>query len=128
MSTIIICLFISVLLCYLSRLPVAIAMNKARGGYNNQYPREQQSSLDGFGARAVAAHQNSFEALLVFSTAAITAIASNHITPMVEYLSITYVVLRVIYHALYLLDQAALRSLVWSIGLICCLTILGSCI
>ncbi|MGQ3892422.1 MAPEG family protein [Legionella sp. CNM-4043-24] len=128
MSTLIICLFIATLLPYLARVPVALAMNKAPGGYNNDCPREQQASLKGFGARAIAAHQNSFEALLVFSTAALTAIASNHVTPMVQYLAIVFIISRLVYHALYLMNMASLRSLVWFIGLVCSLTILGSCI
>jgi len=128
MSTLIICLFIACLLPYLSKLPVAWAMSRATGGYNNNYPREQQASLQGFGARAAAAHQNSFESLLIFSTAAITALATNHVTDMVQYLAIGYIVSRVVYHALYLMDLAALRSTIWLVGLICSLTILGSCI
>jgi uncharacterized MAPEG superfamily protein len=127
MHTLIICLFIATLLPYLSKIPVAFCMAKA-GGYNNNYPREQQASLQGFGARATAAHQNSFESLIVFSTAAITAIATNHVTTLVDNLAITYLVSRVIYHLLYLMNLASLRSLIWGVGLVCSLTILGSCI
>ncbi len=45
--------------------PVAFAMNKL-DGYDNKHPREQQSKLTGFGARALAAHQNCFESLPAF--------------------------------------------------------------
>ncbi len=127
MTTLIICLMIAILLPYLSKVPVAIAMNKL-GGYNNHYPREQQAKLQGFGARASAAHQNSFEALIVFATAVLTAIATNHVTSTIQTLAIIYIVLRLVYHALYLMNLASLRSTVWFIGLGLCLAILWLCI
>lgn len=57
------CVFISALLIFVARMPVAKAM-KEQGGYNNHLPRQQQAQLTGFGARALAAHQNSFEAFI----------------------------------------------------------------
>jgi len=126
-STLIICLFIAALLPYLTKLPVAYAMHKA-GGYDNNNPREQQASLVGFGARAVAAHQNSFESLLIFSIGVLTAISTQTISPLTENLAILYVVSRFIYHAFYLMNLATLRSLIWAIGLVCSLTILGTCL
>ncbi|MFA6303714.1 MAG: MAPEG family protein [Legionella sp.] len=128
MTTLIICLFIAILFPYLIKLPLGYAMAHAKGGYNNNYPREQQAALEGFGARALAAHQNSFEALIVFSTAVLTAIATNHVTHNVEYLAVAFIVLRVIYTALYLMNLASLRSSVWFLGLLACLTIMWSCI
>ena len=127
MNTLIICLFIAVLLPYLSRIPVGYAMQKAHG-YNNAYPREQQANLKGFGARAIAAHQNSFEALLVFATAALAAMTTNHISVTTEYLAMIFIASRIVYHLMYLLNLATLRSLVWLAGFLSCLTILGSCI
>lgn len=126
MNTLIICLFIAVLLPYAIRGVVADAMKKA-GGYDNHNPRMQQARLNGIGARAVAAHQNGFESLLVFSTAAITAIATNHVGITVQVLAIVYIVSRVIYNLLYLKDLASLRSLTWFIGFLCCLAILIAC-
>lgn len=127
MTTLIICLMIAILLSYLSKMPAAFAMSKL-GGYNNHYPREQQAQLKGFGARAVAAHQNSFEALTVFATAVLTAIATNHVTSTIEMLAMIFIALRVVYHILYLLDLAALRSTVWFISLVLCFSILWQCI
>lgn len=123
MSTLVLCLLIAVILPYIAKIPVAIAMQKA-GGYNNHYPREQQGKLLGFGARAAAAHKNSFEALAVFSTAVLAAIATQHVTTTVEYLAITYITTRVFYLAFYLLNWASLRSLIWCIGYGCCVAIL----
>lgn len=127
MSTLIICLLIAVLLPYLAKIPVGFAMQKA-GGYDNNYPREQQARLTGFGARAAAAHQNCFESLAVFSTAALTALVTNNLSSTVQILAIVYIVSRVLYNLFYLFDMAALRSTVWFVSLICCVSILWLCI
>jgi len=126
MSTLLVCLLIMLLLPYLAKAPLGYAMNK-EGGYDNNHPRAQQAKLKGFGARALAAHKNSFEALTVFSAVILAAIATQHIGFLVQVLAIVYVVSRVVYHVLYLMDLASLRSLMWFIGYICCLVILIQC-
>lgn len=126
MTTLIICLFIAVLLPYLLKIVVGYFMKK-EGRYDNHHPREQQARLVGMGARAVAAHQNGFESLLVFATAALAALATNQVTERVQILAIIYIVSRVVYNVLYLMNWASLRSLVWFIGLLCSLIILLSC-
>jgi uncharacterized MAPEG superfamily protein len=127
MTTLVICLFIAVLFSFLSKLPVGYAMKKT-GHYDNNHPRDQQAKLQGFGARAVAAHQNSFESLIIFSTAVLTALVTQHTSFTIQILALVYIVSRVIYHVLYLLNWASLRSLVWFVGFISCLSILWTCI
>jgi uncharacterized MAPEG superfamily protein len=126
MNTLIICLFVAVLLPYLLKMVVGYFMQK-ESVYDNHHPRTQQARLVGMGARAVAAHQNGFESLLVFATAALTALATNHVGVMVQVLAIVYIVSRIIYNIFYLQDLASLRSLTWFVGFICCLAILLSC-
>lgn len=128
MSTLIICLLIAVLLPYLAKIPAGYAMSKEGRGYDNHHPRAQQARLQGFGGRAVAAHQNAFESLTVFSTAALTALATEHLTMTVQYLAITHIVCRVIYHVFYLLDLATLRSSIWFVSLGSCIAMLVLCI
>ena len=60
MQTILICLLIAMLLPYIAKVPVAMAMTKL-GRYDNNHPRAQQAQLTGVGARVVAGHQNVFE-------------------------------------------------------------------
>ncbi len=127
MNIVLICLFFAALLPYLAKIPVAVAMHQL-DGYDNNHPREQQSQLSGFGQRALAGHLNSFESLLIFSIAILTAIATHSVTKTTEYLAITHVVARIAYHILYLVDLASLRSLIWFIGLICSFVILGQCV
>lgn len=111
------------MLPYLAKIPVAIAMKKM-GHYDNHYPRLQASQLKGFGARAQAAHENSFESLIIFATAILTAITTQTTGDKIQYLAITYIISRVIYHIVYLLDLDGVRSLIWTVGLICSLWIM----
>ena len=119
------CMFISALLIFVARMPVAKAM-KEQGGYNNNEPRRQQSQLTGFGARAVAAHQNSFEAFMLFAVGVLMAHTTQTQGFLIDWLAIIFVVARVVYLLCYWADLAWQRSLVWLIGLVCSLLLMLS--
>jgi len=110
MTTLIWCLFIAGLLPLVAKAPVVFAMNKL-GGYDNNHPREQQSKLTGFGARALAAHQNAFESFIIFAPAVLLAIATHHIGANITLLAI---------------DK--LRSVVWFISTVSSFSIIVLCI
>jgi uncharacterized MAPEG superfamily protein len=116
MTTLVICALLAVLMPYLAKVPVAIAMTKL-GGYDNKHPRSQQSKLTGVGARALAAHQNCFEALGVFAVAIAVVFGTNSIGAITETLAITHIVSRILYCVFYYMNLDILRSLVWFIGL-----------
>lgn len=117
MSGLIWALFAVVLLPYLARIPVARAMNQL-GGYDNHLPREQQAKLQGLGARANAAHYNSFEALQLFLAAFAACVASGNTDSTMQLLAWLYVACRVGFILCYLADWALARSTVWMIGVI----------
>ncbi|TVT85549.1 MAPEG family protein [Pseudomonas sp. H3(2019)] len=119
------CVFISALLIFIARIPVAKAM-KEQGGYNNHLPRAQQVQLTGFGARALAAHQNSFEAFLLFAVGVLMAHTTQTAGWLVDGLAIIFVIARVIYLLCYWADLAWQRSLVWFVGLVCSLLLMIS--
>jgi uncharacterized MAPEG superfamily protein len=127
MTTLIICLFIASLLPFLAKVPVAIAMHKL-DGYNNNHPRAQQAQLTGFGARALAAHQNSFESLAVFAPAILLAIATKNTGSLMEQLAIAHVIARIAYNIAYLLNIGTIRSIIWAVGIISSFTIIYQCI
>ncbi|WP_342245756.1 MAPEG family protein [Pseudomonas sp. OTU5201] len=120
------CLFIAALLIYVAKAPVAKAMSEEGKGYDNRHPRAQQARLTGFGARAVAAHQNSIEIFPLFAA----GVLMSHVTQthgyFVDLLAIIFIVSRVLYLFLYWNDKATLRSLVWFVGLLCCLLLMLS--
>jgi len=127
MTILIFCLFIALLLPILAKGPVAYAMAKL-GGYNNNHPREQQSQLTGFGARALAAHQNAFESVILFAPAIILALATGNIQQEIVVLAVIHVIARLLYNIFYLLDISLLRSIVWVIATLCSFTIVLQCI
>ncbi len=127
MTTLIWCLFIAALLPLLAKGPVAFAMNKL-GGYNNNHPREQQSKLTGFGARALAAHQNAFESFMIFAPAVLLAIATHNTGDKIALLAIVHVCARIAYNLLYLANIDKLRTLVWAVATISSFTIIWQCI
>ncbi len=128
MYTLILCLFIACLLPYFSKIPLAIAMKNQPGGYDNNHPRAQQASLTGLGARAAAGHQNSFESLIVFSSAILTALATQHTSPTIQWLAILHLIVRCVYHVLYLINWSTLRSIIWGISLASSLSIIWLCL
>jgi len=111
-----ICIFLAFLLNLVSKGPVAAAMAKETGGYDNSTPRDQQARLEGWGRRAVAAHLNGFEAFPAFAAAVLVATAAGADPLWMTRLSIAYVVARALYVPLYILDFDRVRSLVWTVG------------
>ncbi|KAA0984578.1 MAPEG family protein [Pseudomonas sp. ANT_J28] len=119
------CVFISALLIFLAKIPVAKAMND-QGGYDNHLPRQQQAQLTGFGARALAAHQNCFEAFILFAVGVLMAHTTQTAGWLIDLLAIIFVISRIIYLLCYWVDLAWQRSLVWSVGLSCSLLLMIS--
>ena len=119
------CVFISALLIFVAKIPVAKAMNE-QGGYNNHLPRQQQAQLTGFGARALAAHQNCFEAFILFAVGVLMAHTTQTAGWLIDTLAIIFVITRIVYLLCYWSDWAWQRSLVWFIGLVCSLLLMIS--
>jgi uncharacterized MAPEG superfamily protein len=107
----------------LAKIPLAVAMNKEKGGYNNRNPRQQQIGLSGFGARAKAAHENCFEALIMFTPGLLAVLVTGNTGQMAQTLAITFVVARLLYLVTYYFDQHVFRSIFWAVGFFASLTL-----
>lgn len=116
MTTPLLCILIAFLLNMASKAPVALAMAREPGGYNNKHPRDQQAGLSGWGRRAVAAHLNGFEAFPPFAAAVLVAVAAGADPTWTTRLAVVFVAARVLYTPLYILDFDFLRSSVWMVG------------
>ncbi|MCR4470880.1 MULTISPECIES: MAPEG family protein [unclassified Burkholderia] len=114
MTTSQLCLFIAALLPF----PMTF-LAKARKGYDNHTPREYLAKLEGWRARAQAAHQNAWEALALFTAGLVVAWHNGANAHHVDQLAMGFVAIRVVYALMYLLNWASLRSLVWSGGMAC---------
>ena len=110
------CIFLAFLLNMVSKAPVAIAMARHDGGYDNKNPRVQQAELVGWGRRAVAAHLNGFEACSGFAVAVLVAVLAGADPVWTARLAVAFVVARVFYIPLYICNLDRLRSAVWTVG------------
>ena len=87
---------------------------------NNDWRSRQLPKLTGVGSRCYAAQANAWEAVAMFTAAAVVA----HLAGADERLSATAAVVflgaRVLHAVLYLADLATLRSVVFVVGWGCC--------
>lgn len=113
-----ICLFGAFLLTILTKMPVAYAMNQ-KGGYDNKHPRDQQAQLTGWGKRALAAHQNMYESFAPFAVAILAAVVGKASMDTMTFLGTLYLIARVFYTILYIVNIHWARSLVWGVGFAC---------
>ncbi|WP_282338375.1 MULTISPECIES: MAPEG family protein [Pseudomonas] len=118
------CVFIAALLIYLAKLPVAKAMSAEAGGYDNRHPRAQQANLTGAGARALAAHLNSIEIFPLFLAGVLMAHTTQTHGWLVDALAVIFVISRLVYLWFYYIGLTWQRSLVWFVGLACCLLLM----
>ena len=101
----------------------AIVYAKLAGGgaatYDNSAPRTQMDSLPPQRQRAYWAQLNGFEAFPPFAAAVIVAHVAGAAQPWGDSLAMTFVVLRVIYTALYIYGKPTSRSVIWTAGFAC---------
>ena len=115
MHTALLCVLIAGLMPYLWTAVAKVAGPR----YDNRDVRGWQARLSGLPHRATAAHLNSFEAFPLFATAVLAAFLTGADAQRVMQLSLAFVGLRLAYGVIYLLNIAALRSLVWFAGMAC---------
>ncbi|BAB76362.1 MAPEG family protein [Anabaena sp. FACHB-709] len=101
-------------LIYLPFLVVGYA--RARAGYDVSAPRAMFDKLPPYGQRATWAHQNSFEAFMVFAAAALMAYVTGVNSPTAAWAAIAFLVARLLYSIFYILNIPLLRSLMYAIG------------
>ena len=88
-------------------------------GYDNSQPREWLAKQTGFRARANAAQANLFESLPFFFAAVIIASVANAPQERIDLLAVGFVLARIAYLVCYVANWPTTRSIVWSIGILC---------
>ncbi|HET8694544.1 MAG TPA: MAPEG family protein [Aquabacterium sp.] len=99
--------------------------SRKNGGYDNHNPRQWEERLEGWKQRAVAAQNNGFEALPLFVAAVLMAQQAHADQGKIDTLAGAFVIIRVLYVAIYLKDWATLRSLVWAAGVGVCIALIA---
>lgn len=116
------CVLVAALLPY-----VWVAIAKAGGArYDNRNPRAWLARQDNPRLqRATAAQLNSFEAFPAFAAGVILAQLAGLPHERIATLAVAFVILRILHGVFYVLDRAALRSLVWFGALGCVIALIG---
>jgi uncharacterized MAPEG superfamily protein len=85
---------------------------------DNHRPREDYERLSPRKRRAYAAHQNAYENFPFFAAAVMVAITQGASITVVNWLAVTYVVIRLAHGLLYIGDYATARSAIYTLGLL----------
>jgi uncharacterized MAPEG superfamily protein len=75
--------------------------------------------------RATWAHQNSFESFTLFTAAALMAYVTQQNSVVAIGAAIAYLVARLLFSVFYILDVSLGRSLMFAIGSVCIITLMG---
>ena len=105
------------LLCAWLAKSKGIGKRRRDGGFDNHDPRGWLGRQTGWQARTNAAQANSFEALPLFIAGVLAAQQMQHDQGRIDALAMAFIAARLIYIALYVVDQPTLRSGVWAIGM-----------
>ena len=98
----------------------------SKGGYDNNDPRAWLARQTDWRARANAAQANTFEAIPFFFAAVIVAHQLQTSQALLNILAVSFVVLRILYIALYVGNKANARSIVWALAFFINIAILFS--
>jgi uncharacterized MAPEG superfamily protein len=113
------CVFIAIL------LPVAFTgLAKFTSGFkpkDNHSPRAYLEKLTGWQQRSNWAQQNTLESIPGFMAAVIIAHQMGGNQNNIDMLAVSYIIIRIVYGALYIADIALLRTIAWSLGVACIL-------
>ena len=101
----------------------AFGKPRREGGFDNRNPRQWLAGLQGWQSRAHAAQMNSFEALPIFIAGVLVAERMHASQTYIDTLAVGFLCARVGYIGTYLADRATLRSLLWALGLACCIAL-----
>lgn len=93
-----------------------VAFGRAQVGYDMSAPRAMFDKLPIYAQRATWAHQNSFEAFIIFSPAALMAYATGVSSENGAIAVIAFLAARLLYSIFYITNIPILRSLMFGIG------------
>ena len=109
------CIFIAGML-----VPVVFTIYaKASKDFDNAKPREFMEHIAGARKRAYWAVQNGYETFPLFVAAVLLAERAGVAQIHVDALAAGFVMCRLIYGLVYVLDKATVRSVVWATSMIC---------
>jgi uncharacterized MAPEG superfamily protein len=128
MNTLLVCFLIAVLMPYVLAGIGGYHKGRQLGTVDNHNPRAQSAQLTGAGARAVAAQQNAWEALAVFTASLAAAFIAGVDPASLALPALVFAAARIAHAACYLADLASARSGSFLVATLACLWIFGRAI
>ena len=125
MTTPFLCVLAAFVIAWLARVPIYVAIRRAGEGIDSKEPARQLATLEGLGARALAAHRGLLASFPGFAAAVLTAHLAEAEPRRIAVLSVAFVVAQVVYVVAYLGNADYLRIFVWLIGMLTTLAIFG---
>jgi uncharacterized MAPEG superfamily protein len=122
-ATVLSCLLLAVLMPYVLAGIGGYHKGKQFGKVDNNNPREQSAQLKGPGARAVAAQQNAWEALAVFTASLAAAFFAGVPAGSIALPALIFAAARIAHAVSYLSDLATARSLSFFVATAMCIWI-----
>lgn len=116
MTTPLWCLVIATFLPFVWHFAALAFRYRQFGSIDNSHPRLQQAQMTGVGARALAAQQNSWEALAMFTPAVLMAHLNGATAGHAVAASTLFIAARIAHGCFYLADLSSLRTLSWMAG------------
>lgn len=93
-----------------------VAVTRFQVGFDISAPRAAFDKLPDFGKRATWAHQNSWEAFILYSVAALMAYVTHQDSPTIVNCAIGFTVARLLYSIFYIINIPLGRSLMFGVG------------
>lgn len=115
------CIVAAAFLIYLPFLVVGYARMSV--GYDISAPRAMFDKLPAYGQRATWAHQNSWEAFMIFSVAALMAYITGQNSSVATTAAIAFIIVRFFYSVFYIFNIPLARSLMFALGSVCSATL-----
>jgi uncharacterized MAPEG superfamily protein len=107
----------AVILVYFPFAVVGLA--RVQTGYDIAAPRAMFDKLPPYAQRATWAHQNSFEALIVYAIAALMAYVTGVNSPWANTAALVFLGARLLYSVFYIANIPLARSLMFATGSTC---------
>ena len=95
---------------------LVVGWGRLQAGYDQAAPRAMFDKLPPYVQRATWAHQNSFEALIIYGLAALMAYATGVNSDWARIAAIAFLVARSLYSIFYIFNIPLGRSLMFAIG------------
>jgi uncharacterized MAPEG superfamily protein len=107
---------------------LVVAITRFQVGFDISAPRAAFDKMPDYGKRATWAHQNSWEAFILYSAAALMAFITHQDSPTIVNCAIGFTVARLLYSIFYIINFPIGRSLMFGIGSVAIFTLMSASI